>query len=171
MRKMALIALSVVASALALVGSEVRLRADVIFTNFGSGQSFNTANSWDVGTFAPGLNQAVAFSFAPTETATLTDAMLALVQFAGTGAVSVYVESNSGGQPGTILDSLTQVGSVPASPALVEFTCVTCSVLQSGTPYWLVAVQSDPTTLDGWSWALSETGSWYFNDAGSSTGP
>ena len=170
MHKTTVSVLSIVALAFISLASASRLRADTIFTNLGPGDSYQTNHQWNVGT-GSGENQAVAFSFVPTETATLTDVSLGLYQISGTSPTNVYIESNLSGEPGSILDTLTQVGSVTPTSSLVDFTCSSCSQLQAGTTYWIVGQQSDSSSLAGWNLSNSDIGTWYYNFAGSATGP
>src|SRR5580704_8483196 len=158
-------ALSTAALALILVASAREMRADVIFSNFGAGQTYQGASWWDVGLGTPGTPaQVVAFPFMVSQTSTLTGADLALASLAGSPTpVNVFIESSSGGAPGTILDTLTQSGSLPTYPttAVVNFACSgSCSVLDAGTTYWIVGQASDDANLAGWLWSLSSSGNW-----------
>ena len=88
--------------------------------------------------------------------------------------LNVFVESNSGGMPGTILDTLSQSGSYPVYPgtAVVNFSCTgSCTTLDAGTTYWIVGQQSDPANLAYWLYSFGDAGTWYYNYAGSTTGP
>jgi hypothetical protein len=144
-------------------------RADSLFTNFGSpGQTYQTGVGYAVGLDAPGTNIALALPFIPSESATLTDAMLALFEVGPTAAVNVFVESDSGGQPGAILDTLTTAGTLGSTASIFTYTCSTCPQLVGGTEYFLVA-QNITADLAAWNWSNSQTGTVYFNDAGSNT--
>ena len=170
-------ALSTAALALILVASAREMKADVIFSNFGAGQTYQGASWWDVGATsgAGSPAQVVAFPFMVSQTSTLTGADLALASLAGSPTpVNVFIESSSGGAPGTILDTLTQSGSLPTYPttAVVNFACSgSCSVLDAGTTYWIVGQASDDANLAGWLWSLSSSGNWFFNQTDSATGP
>lgn len=163
-------------AALALM-SVASASADTLYSNFGSGGTYQGASWWDVGAISGAGTpaQVVAFPFMVSETATLTGADLALASLAGAATpVNVFIESNSGGAPGSILDTLTQSGSIPTYPttAVVNFTCSgSCSTLNTGTTYWIVGQQSDPANLSGWLWSLSASGNWFFNQTDSATGP
>lgn len=140
------------------------LKADTIFTNFGSPEQ--TYNSGSAYLLSPGFS--LASPFVASETATLTDAMLALNQFLGpVSPPTVYVESDSGGEPGTILDTLTTAGSVGSTPSILTYTCSTCSQLVGGTEYFLV---TQATGALGWNGSNSDTGT-YFSSFTSPTGP
>lgn len=168
--------LSLLILALVFLESAPQLKADTIYTNFGSSQSVEL-QVWTIDN--EGLDNDVvrAFSFVPTETATSTDAILALVKPSNnkaSPAISVYIESSAGGEPGIILGSLTQVGNVSSQllSDQVEFTCASCPVLQAGTTYWIVAFES--STDSGVEWLSSPfdvVPPQYANLTGSPTGP
>lgn len=169
--------LSTAALGLIFVAQATEARADVIFSNFGAGQTYQ-GNKWaDVGTGSMG-QQVVAFSFTPTTTAVVTGADLAL---AGSNApvspitpLNVYIESNSSGVPGSILDTLTQTGSYSSYPTttVVNFDCTSsCSVLDAGTTYWIVGQNSDAANLAIWLWSFNDMGIGAFNEINSATGP
>lgn len=147
--------------------------ADTVATTFGTGQSFITSSWWDVGA-VPGSAQVQvdAFPFIPSETVTLTNANLGLYQLSSANTpLTVYIESSASGHPGSILDTLTQVGTFNGNAAVVDYTCSTCSVLTAGTTYWIVGQQTDSTQLTAWSYSPSATGTWYFDENNSATGP
>jgi hypothetical protein len=163
--------------ALIFLGPASDMRADVIFSNFGPSQTYQGGKWWTVGN-SPGFGtQDVAFSFTPTATAAVTGADLALSsdQFsAGVAPLILFIESDLGGTPGTILGTLTQTESYPSYPttAVVNFACSgSCSTLDAGTNYWLVAQQTDPTDESDWLFSFGDTGTWYYDETGSGTGP
>lgn len=153
-----------------LASATLSAKADTIYSNFGPGQTYKTTAGFGLGFFT-NATQVIAMPFVPTETGTPTDVILALKQTMGTSPVNVFIESSSGGAPGSILDALTQVGNLPTTPSLVEFTCSSCSVLDAGTMYFLVGQQSNPADHTSWLNTLSSTGKPYFNLTGSATGP
>jgi hypothetical protein len=158
-------------------------RADVIYSNFGGGQTYNGNSWWDVGGAPSTPSQVDAFSFSPSTTSVVTGADLALAGSAPPqnpvtpiSPLTVYIESNTGaGQPGTILDTLTQSGgtySTYPTTTVVNFTCSgVCTTLDAGTTYWIVGQQPIAGDLAYWLLSLGDSGTWYFNDANSSTGP
>lgn len=156
-----------------LLSTAVVAHADTVASTFGTGQSFITSSWWDVGA-VPGSAQVQvdAFPFVPTETVTLTNANLGLYQLSSANTpLTVYIESSLSGHPGSILDTLTQVGTFNGNAAVVNYTCSTCSVLTAGTTYFIVGQQTDPTQLTAWSYSPSATGSWFFDETNSATGP
>ena len=174
MRVRVLSLVSSAALALIFVASASEMRADVLFSNFGPGQTYVGNSWWNVGNTSLGT-QDVAFSFAPTTTGVLTGADLALASAStGIAPLTVFIESSSGGAPGTILDTLTEVGSYSTYPttAVVNFTCGgSCSTLDAGTTYWIVGQQTNSADESDWLFSPSDTGTWFFDETGSGTGP
>ncbi len=165
------------AAALALLftASPEQMRADTVFTNFGPSQTYNGTGWWNVGASTAGT-QVDAFSFVPTETANVTGADLALATVAGasTTPLTVYVESSTAGMPGSILATLTQTGTYSHYPttSVVNFACAgSCATLSAGTTYWIVGQQTDAANTTGWFFSPSDTGTWYYNELNSATGP
>jgi PEP-CTERM motif len=157
-----------------LAAAALPSHADTIYSTFEPGHTFNSM-AYVTGTIEVGdesVNQLIAAPFIPTETATLSDAVLAMRKIAGKGdgPVTVFIESSSAGAPDAILDTLTQVGGLTTTPLPVDFTCSSCSVLDAGTMYFLVAFQPDPSSQSGWNLALSTTGTIYSNNNGRLTG-
>jgi len=182
MRVRVLSAISTATMALIFVASASVMRADVIYSNFGPGQTYQGASWWNVGGAAAGTpSQVDAFSFSPSETAVVTGADLALAGSAPPqnpttpiSPLTVYIESSTAGGPGTILDTLTQSGTYSSYPTttVVDFTCSgSCTTLDAGTTYWIVGQQPIAGDLAYWLLSLGDSGTWYFNDANSSTGP
>lgn len=107
--------------------------AGTVYSTFSPSHTYGSS-SFGIGAYPSGSNQVLAEAFVPSETVTLSEAILALSQ-SGDNPFNLYVESDSGGVPGTILDTLTQVGGSTSTPSLVTFTCSSCSVLDAGTEY------------------------------------
>jgi hypothetical protein len=158
-------------------------RADVIYSNFGASQTYVGNSWWIVGALAGGGTEVDAFPFTPTENAVVTGADLPLAGSNGSNGslatgvspLTVYIESSSGaGTPGTILDTLTETGSYSSYPTttVVNFACSgSCSALDAGTTYWIVGQQTDPANASYWLYSFGDTGTWYYNQANSATGP
>ncbi|WP_433963636.1 choice-of-anchor R domain-containing protein [Tunturiibacter gelidiferens] len=147
-------------------------KADTIFTNLGPGQSFNPNGGWVIGDCcSEGPGQVFAFPFIPTQTATFTDATLALQRISGPSPLNVEIQTSSGGMPDAILDTLTQTMDLSPIPSLVDFTCSTCGVLNAGTLYFLVAQQTNPLNVASWGFSNSQIDTAFFNENGSATGP
>ncbi len=157
----------------AIMFSASPARAISLYSTLGPSGEFDTANGY----FVDGsnfFNQVLASPFSVSTTATLTDALLGLGNFAGNNnPVTLYVESNAGGVPGSILTTLTQVGTIPPfqTNSLTMFTSGGFT-LTAGTMYWLVAQETDPGTEQAWNFAFNDTSNNdAFNQLGSATGP
>jgi hypothetical protein len=142
--------------------------AQTFFSNFGPGQSYNTGTASVVGTVIKDEPVVLAVPFLSSQTATLSDVMAAL---GGEGAVNFYIESDSGGQPGSILDTLATTETIGISSSILTYTCTSCSELTSGTTYFLVAVSPPGNGFSDWFISNSDFGTLYGNDIGSTTGP
>lgn len=139
--------------------------ATTIFTNLGAGGTFFA--SYEVGVTGANFGGvSYAMPFTASATADLVDASLALGNNFGSNALTVDVESDSSGNPGSILGALTLEATIPSAsfPGLVTFDCTSgCPTLTSGTPYWLVASEPDPNTTIGWFQSNSDVGTVEFN--------
>ncbi len=126
----------------------------------------------------PGAGDSVvAAPFTAGASATVSNVVLALGHY-GTKAndpITVALLSDSSGQPGTVLATLTQQGTIPpgnSSGGLVTFTCGTCTHLAGGTAYWLAAFQTTQNVDQFWYLSFfGGRGSVLYNYAGSLTGP
>ena len=133
--------------------------ADSLFTTLVPSNSFDAYAGWSVS--GPGDFGGVVEGnpFFLSSAATVSDAVLAMANYYGPDTpVDVYIESDSGGSPDSVLASLTQVGTIPSVYSLgglVTFTCsgVACD-LAAGN-YWLVAVETDPSTLQSWDFTYN----------------
>src|ERR1700733_8854244 len=163
-----------IASLALLAATTLAAHADTVFSQFGPDQTFSPGG-YDIGLPSPGSSTVIASSFTPTETATLTDAVLAMSErdrSPDTNPVTVFIESSVAGAPGSIIDTLTQVGTQSKTASLIDFTCASCSVLNDGTMYFLVAYQSGSQLSNLWNTVPSPAkGTIFFNFNGSPTGP
>jgi hypothetical protein len=128
--------------------------ASVIYTNFGAGDSFDFNEAWIIGPTGNN-NQVIGASFTTTTSIQFADAQLALESPGGSGSgttADVYLESDSGGNPGSILDTLVEQS--PISEGIVTFDCSLCPTLSAATTYWIVAAEGNGST------------DWFFNDTG-----
>lgn len=164
-----------VAIVLTVMLSSMSAMAGTLYSTLGPGGQYDTANGY----FVDGsnfFNQVLASPFTSSTTATMTDAVLALGNFAGNNnPINVFVESDAGGMPGSILATLTQNGTITpfgSGGSLITFTCSSCPTIQAGTAYWLVAGETDPNTEQAWMFAFNDTANNIaFNQVGSPTGP
>jgi len=145
--------ISVILIQLAFVGSIVR--ADVIYSNLGPGDSFDTVAYLVLGpTSNLGVDIDIAAPFMGSAQPTvLASAEMALGHspLSGNNELLVQLRSDVGGSPGSVLAS-SSVAQVPAGPTLVTADFSASPVtLQPGNTYWLVADANDDAFLL-WFW-------------------
>jgi len=140
----------------------------VIYSDFGAGDSHNNGVTWVIGTYLNEPNEVVGEPFTTTTSIQFADAQLALLSpnqtFNGTTA-DVYLESDSGGNPGSILDTLVEQS--PISNGIVTFDCSLCPTLSAATTYWIVAAEGNGHTF----WFFNNTGAIVAALSASDTGP
>jgi len=151
------------------------LMADTIFSNFATGTHFSTAPSADIGGM-PGQVQVLAAPFTADETAVLSDIELPLFKLSSNPPpFSVYLASSqSNGEPGALLEQLTQTSAAGLTSSLIEFTCSACPQLDEGTTYFIVAVPStggDPLDVTDWNKIANNPTPFYFNESGEASAP
>lgn len=119
--------------------------ANVLFTNLGPGDSYNT-NLFDGYVTANSANPfSVATDFTATATGSLGTLLLPISD--DNGYVSLGLYTDSSGQPGTLLEGWTDI-SVPTTRTdipLLSVTSLLNPVLSIGITYWLVV--TSPATI------------------------
>ncbi|MBZ5600116.1 MAG: hypothetical protein LAN83_17555 [Acidobacteriia bacterium] len=108
-------------------------------------------------------NQVIAQGFTPTSTVTFADAYIPMAVYTlgggdnNPGELNVYLESDAGGAPGSILEGpLTACNGISnfnngIGGNFVEFNCTSCNTtLNAGTPYWIVAQEGTSTVELTW---------------------
>jgi hypothetical protein len=167
-----------VAASLSMAGGAQA--STTIFTNLSASPPAFSTNFWELGIPVYYFGRARAMPFTAATTADLGSAALALVLAGASNTpVLVYLESDNGGQPASILATLTQVGTIPsAAPGLVTFDYNGATLeLTAGTPYWLVAEAQTPEgfsvnpSADFWYISNSDTGTEADDTTGIPTGP
>jgi hypothetical protein len=138
-------------------------QADTVFSNLGTADTFNTTTGWSVTGAGSSNNNAVsqAFSFTPASTYTFTSFEVPLIfpRFGSndTSSLTASLRQNSGGTPGTTLESFTRnITATAASPALSLFSSGGGITLNAGTTYWVVLAPTGNT--DYLSWQRNTTG-------------
>ena len=128
----------IILSALVLSGSITSVAiANSIYSTFGPGDTYTTTSEWNIGT-AGGYSHATPFT--PTNDALLGSIVLAASYFSGTNQFTLDLMGDSGGLPGSIIESFLFSG-VPAEPTggIVYHQSTLQPYLYAGTQYWLVA--------------------------------
>jgi len=131
----------------------------VLYTTLGPNGQYDPYSGYVVG----GSNhQVMAAPFTFSAGATVGDVVLALGHLGGTSnnPVDVYIESDNGGLPGTIIASLTQVGTIPPwlgnAWSLVTFNCSGVQCTLGAGSYWLVVFEPDAYSGQGWNYAYRD---------------
>jgi hypothetical protein len=128
----------------------------VIFTNFGTGQTYDPTNGLFVGNdpFVVG-NLAEGDTFTPSATYTLGDLQLALSCFAScSDPFIVALTTDSGSDsPGSVIESFTFTGMLGSSGNLnppIVLDSVLFPTLTAGTQYWVTV--ADPSNTETIVW-------------------
>ena len=132
-------------------------RADVVFTDFGAGNTYNHPFAWATNNNNIGF-QEVAMPFVPTANAQLTNAIVAF-GYGVQGSSAIFNVYGDSAGPGTLLASSSVI--TPATPfnsqgsdlTTVDFSSANVQLF-AGTTYWLDA---DPTFGASTSTSWNET--------------
>ncbi len=130
----------------------------VVFSNYGPGDTFNTAVGWGINGSAiqPYGYRGQAQRFTPGITGNLSSIELALYRWSGSGRSNISLVEDAGGYPtGTVLETFPYV----LSSAHTLLTSATQPLLEAGLTYWVRAEPYDTTTSSGW----------YYNNQGAAT--
>lgn len=139
-------------------------QAVVIFNDFGPGDTYNTSIGYTISVGQPvNIDFDQGNTFTPLGgTFRLDTVAVAVGLVIGSNALDVWLMTDAGGIPGTVIESFSFSGMGPfgnLNPPLLA-NSVLHPVLAAGTPYWLIASMPGPD-----SWAA-----WSFNSIGA-TGP
>jgi hypothetical protein len=135
-------------------------RADILFTNFGPGFSYNANVGNFVGDDGAGDNAAQADTFTSGLTETLSSIEIALSCFGPCGGVvDVSLRTNAAGLPGGVLETFIVVdatlSALGTNNSPITLNSILHPLLTSGTAYW-VSVTGDPANSVAWN--LNTTG-------------
>jgi hypothetical protein len=122
------------------------LSATTLFTTGSVPPSFDnlSVNAWDI---LPSGIQAVALEFNPSVTSVFGQIELPLASVSGSGSVVVELMTNSGGAPGSVIESWTP--SIGSTSAMVTVSSAVLPTLKHGTNYW-VAVTTTGSLEVNW---------------------
>ncbi len=128
----------------------ILLHADIIYSDFGPGESFDQ-DAGDVVSQSVDLRPSLAFSSASALQLTEVDFVTSIGTLGDLNQVTVSLSSDGGGQPGTVLatqeftDAMGilggEGGDPPDPPVIVSWILSTPQDLLAGDTYWI--------TLDG----------------------
>ncbi|MCK5506187.1 MAG: PEP-CTERM sorting domain-containing protein [Thermodesulfovibrionia bacterium] len=118
--------------------------ADTVFSNFGSGDAYNETSAWIIrGDNYTNNNFDEAFAFTPlTYDYTLDTIELAVGIAGGVNELDVWLMSDTGGQPGSIIESFNfnnQMANAYDGGSILLANSTLNPVLSAGTQYWLAA--------------------------------
>ena len=138
--------------------SAAEVSADVLYSNFGAGDAYDTTYGWTLSYGGPlggdAYEDAVAFTVTGGNYY-FDSAEVAINHFWGPDLVHFNLHADAGGTPGAVLDSTSASGVVPpgtlAAPMLANFGGDI--ILQNGQTYWLAA-RTDETDAH-LSWAFN----------------
>jgi hypothetical protein len=146
-------------------GAAIPSQADsIVFSNLGPGDSYQGGSGYTVGNLGAGGGYRV-YGFAFTVGATSTDLGtigVAVGFVTGTNQLTINLDADSGGSPGSVIESFTLNGAMPpfgtySMGNLVTATSVLHPLLTAGSQYWVVvSVPNDGTSQA--AWALNSTG-------------
>ena len=134
-------------------------RATVIFSNLGSGSSYDTTGGNIVGDGLDGYgyNYALGGTFTPTANYTLGSFQLALngVFGSNTDVVNVALTNASAGLPGSTIESFSiaagTLGLLGNNNPLIFENSILNPLLSAGTQYW-ITVSTAITSSVAWNW-------------------
>ncbi len=134
--------------------------AEPLFSTFELLDDYSTLGGWAIGWPDGNFDQGDRFSFPGTQSYSLASVELALALQEGANAVDVWLMTDAGGQPGTILESFSFIGVMKPFdgmlvPPLVGYS-TSHPILEPDTYYWLIASAPDDTATSA---------AWYFNSA------
>lgn len=125
---------SLVAALLAVLALSGTVRADILFSNLGPGDSYKASSISITAT------QGVAEKFTVGSDYRFESAELALDRFGGDSTAKITLLSDAGGIPGSILATiLVTVPSSGLAGSIVTATSTLQSTLHAGSTYWIAA--------------------------------
>jgi hypothetical protein len=129
------------------------LNAEVVFTNFGPGFTYDKTTGYDIAAF-----QSMAQQFTPADTVIFDDAIIPLGSISGSQGVIVSLESDSNGMPGSPIEQIgvSNLADFDSGGSVKTVASVLHPTLTSGTPYWL-ALSPAASDVDA-TWQLDSTG-------------
>ncbi len=167
--------LTIVIAAVLAIATAGETRADqIIFSNFGPGMTFDTGHGYTIGGSLAPAPSVIANRFTATSNMTFSSAQLALGFVTGPSILQVLLETDTGGLPGSIIETFNvNIGPFPPGNAVTALSVLN-PLLTSGTNYWLVVYAPGPTTAAEWNFSFGDVptvGNFAFNRIPSPTGP
>jgi PEP-CTERM motif len=134
--------------------------ADIMFTNFGAGDSYDASTGNAVGNFFDGNNYAQGGTFVASETQKLTSISVALgCFFACPDDFTISLHADSSDMPGASLEAFdvsgAKLGAFGNNNPPVQVTSVLMPILTAGKRYWVTVSSPDTDSIE---WNLNSTG-------------
>lgn len=135
--------------------------AQVVFDNFGAGDTYNTGSGWTIS----GINSAVGQdfdqgdAFIPSASGAVATIELAIGLVTGPNDFNITIYDDASGAPGTALWNsgaiVGQMGSFGSNNAPVVVNVGGAVNVFSGSQYWVIASSNDATWA---AWNINSTG-------------
>ena len=139
----------VICLSLLLIGSADA--ATIVFDNFGPGDAYNISTGWTIEN-----NAEIAASFIPTASGNVSDIWLAAGRIAGSNTLEVALMTDSGGQPGSVIETWTfngVMGTFGNNNPLLHGIGAGTAHISAGVTYWLAASAPVAGGWDAWNLA------------------
>lgn len=119
-------------------------KADIIFSNFSAGSPSFDTNTGITLNDSGGNDLKTSLSFVPSATYRLTqlDLVTSLASVSETNLLDLTISSDSGGNPGAVLETFTfngSMGVLGTNPSILTATSVLNPFLVNGSTYWITA--------------------------------
>lgn len=135
----------------AVVPTAVAASAAIIYSNFGPGMTFDAGSGWGIiGLVCGGCpQQAISQQFSmPADEYVFWRASVALEHIGGPDRVRLFLQADSSGRPGHVVDSMA-IGSIGSAPGIYTVMSNLAPVL-TDTLYWLTVASGGDGTLAAW---------------------
>jgi len=144
-------------------------KADVIFSDFGPGNTYSCCLDWGIGLHIPPFSTVSAMAFTPSSNFDLSQINLGITWVGNTNSVNVSLETDSAGLPGTTIESwtLTNLPPVGSTNLIETISPVSTIELRAWQQYWIAAAGvGDASAV--WNWNIvGATGAYAQSDGGS----
>lgn len=134
-------------------------RADVIFTNFGPGDAYDTGSGLTIsGVTSPvGATYIQGSNFTAGVTANLSEIDVPFFLAAGSGLFNLGLYADDGtGHLGSLIESFQNIGPAVNSPgSIFSVSSALHPLLSAGVSYWLIASPADTGSWVAWDFATT----------------
>lgn len=129
-----------------------------IYSTLGPGDSYDAWQAYDIGRPGYEWDRGEQFTyFCPQSKSCTLDSIEIVLKQAyidcspvGVNKVDVWLMTDAGGMPGTLIEGWSFVGQLKIDPQILMGVSSLHPVLDPGTPYWLVASAPDSSTWADW---------------------